>query len=154
MSSELSYFEKDTCTVVELIGKRGIYYWLQEPVTWFDVDADIHRVPSGWLSDGYSVPEILWGLCRGLRSRLPAYSHDHAYVMHDMSRKQADANLRDGIISTGGNRWTAWKVWAGVRLGGWIAWNKYERMRKAGINLDKMFHADTIEEAKEKASKI
>lgn len=154
MSWEFGHFESDVCDVALLPGKRGIYHWLcKTPVYWWDTDGELHGVPVNRISDGYSVPAILWSLIRGLKSMLPAYAHDEAYLLACMSRSQADANLRAGIVATGGSWWTAWKVWAGVRLGGWIAWNRYARLRKkySQVAIESQHTAETLQEAREKA---
>ena len=89
------------------------------------------------------------GLIRGLSSRLPSYLHDYQFWSGECSLWTANNNIRKAVIDTGGGRYTATKVWVGLYFGGWIAWNRYKRLRvENGQNyLIDLHTAKTLEEA-------
>jgi hypothetical protein len=84
-------------------------------------------VPSGFVTDGASVPRILWAafspVGRWLR---PATVHDMGCDLiatstpHPLmpTRKDADRVFHEAMISVGTNRITAWLMWAAVRIAG------------------------------------
>ena len=58
----------------------------------------------------------------GAEGRAGSGFHDYLYVSKVVSRPMADALLREASIATGIASWKAWGLWAGVRVGGWIAY--------------------------------
>lgn len=151
---EFLRFVKNSIQTVELIGKNGIVYWLKDQVIqWVDTSGVVRTIPEGLISDGYSVPKFLWGLVRGLKSRLPAYLHDYLYLTHSVTKYEADCIIRDAIIATEGGRYTAWKVFLGLFFGGWYCWWKAGRAIKTkgldAVTAD--VFAQTFEEAEDKA---
>lgn len=103
----------------------------------FDFASDtlerIVRVPVGFVTDFASIPRLLWNILP------PTGSYGKAAVIHDMlyqhpecltpavTRLQADRTLREGMIALGTGRVTRWLIFAGVRVGGWVAWNHYRQ---------------------------
>lgn len=106
------------------------------PLTWFDGVRGI--IPhDGLITDLGSIPKPLRLInCFGKDRYERAYIfHDDAYCYHTCidavtglpeptTRQKSDINLRDGIIVLGGWKTTADTVYAGVVVGGVIAWNK------------------------------
>lgn len=93
-------------------------------------------------TDGASIPALLWPLIGGPyegEHRDGAILHDEAYAnaqvverdtwlaIRSPFRAAADRMLREASITRGTSRWKAWAIWAGVRLGGWVAWREHAR---------------------------
>lgn len=85
-------------------------------------------VPSGFKSDGASVPEFLWSTVSPAvdpRTIRGAVAHDYAYRHHPdgWTRADADAMFYDIIRQDGLSWWRANKVYYGVRWFGGGAWD-------------------------------
>jgi hypothetical protein len=86
-------------------------------------------VPTGFISDGASIPRILWTLVGhpfDRRWRKESVLHDWFYrtTDHGVSRKMADKIFYDSLRDGGLRRTKAWLMYLGVRAGGWVAWKK------------------------------
>lgn len=105
---------------------------------------DKWTVPSGFVTDFASVPQILWSI-------LPPYGkHTKAAIVHDwlylkrpavrvrdrrgrfiaggwvrISRSDADGVFLRIMRECGSSWWRRTVMYLGVRLGGWYMWNKY-----------------------------
>ena len=76
-------------------------------------------VPAGFVTDLASVPRlpvVYW--LTGDTAASAAVVHDWLYSSHQVSRKMADAVLREASAVIGVPFWRRWLMWAGVRLGG------------------------------------
>ncbi|SRR6266446_1640591 len=51
--------------------------------------------------------------------------HDWLYYSAWVPRSVADRILREAMLTDGESAWMAWTYWVGVRIGGWVAWNKH-----------------------------
>jgi hypothetical protein len=94
---------------------RALLYWsalLDRMIT----------VPAGFKTDLASVPRwpLAYWICGGLANEA-AVIHDYLYASHLVSRRQADAILREAAKATGVN-WRRWLMWAAVRCFGWLYW--------------------------------
>ena len=84
-------------------------------------------VPSGFETDGASIPILLVPIC-GSRFEKPrlyaAIVHDALYAGVDQEATRADADdlYRDLQIALGIPRWKAYLEWRVLRLFGWIHW--------------------------------
>jgi len=80
-------------------------------------------VPAGFVTNYASVPRIpvVYELA-GDTSAVAATIHDYLYSSHIVSRRVADAVLREASAVTGVPRWRRAIMWAGVRLFGWSHW--------------------------------
>lgn len=76
-------------------------------------------VPRGFQSDLASVPRlpVIYTLTGGVATAA-AVVHDYLYSSQMVSRKTADAVLREASEVIGVNWFQRWLMWAGVRLGG------------------------------------
>ena len=108
---------------------RGNVFRLLEPLETSDF-----VIPSGFESDGASVPRVLWRLIFPPIDpvALPAaVVHDYIYrhQPEGWTRSRADALFRRLLIDDGVARWRAWLAWLGVRIGGSWAWerSKFEK---------------------------
>lgn len=101
---------------------------------------DFVRIPAGFLTDFASVPRFFW------RIFPPTGQYGKAAVVHDwlyqnrvvivewpdghkttrlVERSEADGVLYEAMGVLGVDRFTRWGIYAGVRVGGWVAWRKY-----------------------------
>ncbi len=163
MRYKFSHYVDDHIDTTEIRGKDGIYYWLKSTVEWADVLGNVYFTPINIVSDGFSVPKVFWGLLARLDSRIPSFVHDAAYWLQYCSKKTADYNIYAGICSfaVGEKRFkrflirsSAKAIWAGLKLGGWKAWNGYKKqLDLLGYAMVLKEHtAETLEEAKEIAN--
>lgn len=84
-------------------------------------------LPKGFLTDGASIPRILWRVCghpMTTKRIIPAIVHDAIYagVILGFTRKEADEIFRDGIIEAGWPKWKAHIEYAALRLFGSPHW--------------------------------
>lgn len=81
-------------------------------------DADF-VVPEGFVTDLSSIPRLplIYVLLDG-DSDMPAVIHDYLYNTGKLSRKLADAVLREACIAIGLPRWKVESIYLGVRIGG------------------------------------
>jgi len=119
-------FIPNHATVVELEGRRGIVYWLQGSIKKYEDGAMTDAVPFGFLTDGFSIPALMYGTVRGLKSRIPAYFHDKDYALNKQ-RKKADLDLFRANIAVGNGVYNAFKIHVALLAFGWIAHNAHER---------------------------
>ena len=97
-----------------------------------DVARRTFTVPRGFQTDLASVPRlpVVFLLC-GDTSDEAAALHDHLYSSHEVSRKMADAVLREASAVTGVPGWRRWMMWAGVRVFGGSHWGVDPRPGRA-----------------------
>lgn len=99
-------------------------------------------VPEGFVTDFASIPRGLWNLLP------PTGNYGKAAVIHDYlyqeriiwlqispryesyrtcNRAEADSVLLEAMKVLQVGRLTRWAVYAGVRTGGWLAWNRHRK---------------------------
>lgn len=88
----------------------------------WDDDLDRIEVHAGFVTDLASVPQLLRGLLDvNGRSRRAAVLHDFLYTEQKLPRAECDAIFRKALLAEGEGI-SRWVYWAGVRVGGWVAW--------------------------------
>lgn len=87
--------------------------------------ADRVVIPRGFRTDLYSV-RFLGKLITPdtAEQQGPAILHDYGYTVQGISRAEADKHLLDAMASVGVGLIRRWLIYAGVRVGGWFAWNR------------------------------
>lgn len=91
-------------------------------------DGDAITVPSGFLSDGLSIPKIF----QNIFSKSPHYIyagilHDYGYrtdFPHSLSRKAIDKLFLHYMKKYGVGWFTRHMIYRAVRLGGWMSYRK------------------------------
>jgi hypothetical protein len=111
--------------------KSGSVWTILQPLIYSsDVAQRVFVVPEGFTSDFASVPRIpLAFLLTGDSCHEAAVVHDFLYARGVVGRDVADAVFREAAGVSGEPGWKSWLMWAGVRLGGWIAWRNHEQAR-------------------------
>jgi uncharacterized protein DUF1353 len=95
-------------------------------------------IPAGFVFDGASEPRGLWAFLPS-KTDIAAEGalHDWLYRVGPsigVDRSTADYLLWEAMeLSGSGSSFGRWKVWAGVRAGGWVAWNGW---RELGLKKD------------------
>lgn len=80
-------------------------------------------VPAGFVTDFASVPRLpVAYLLTANRGHEAAVLHDWAYTTHFITRAQADSLFAEALEVGGEPGWRRGLMWAGVRVGGWWAW--------------------------------
>lgn len=114
---------------LELKDARDDGLWLvEQPLSYASVAVPgLYTVPVGFETDLASVPRLpfLFELC-GMTSNEAAVLHDWLYATQPVTRVQADCLLREASKVTGVPCWRRWMMWAGVRIGGRLPWDKYK----------------------------
>lgn len=90
-------------------------------------------VPVQFVTDLASIPRGLWNILP------PIGGYDEAAVIHDylyktgkvlnrsIERGDADKTLLEAMEICGVGRFQRWTIYAGVRAGGWLTWNRYRK---------------------------
>jgi hypothetical protein len=110
--------------------RRGCCYQLIAPLRVQIGDTELLEIPAAFYSDGGSVPAPLWSLLR-ITPTDPRFFrsfllHDFSYMVgYRDSRLICDCLLLAGAEADGACRCAREAVYAGVRLGGWVAWGRY-----------------------------
>lgn len=100
---------------------------LLEHVVFCLPDQQILTIHPGFVFDGASIPQICWtSIGHPLEHRFiyAALLHDALYSSQYLPRKTADQYFQKFLTDFAGvGRYTAWKMYTGVRLFGSHAWN-------------------------------
>ena len=106
---------------------------LREPITYFDAEYGSITVLPGMRTDGASIPKFLWAITgpplRDSRTARPAVVHDLLYYLSDktrFSRLDSDIIFARALNSRGVSKVKVLSYYIGVRLGGWVGWNRYK----------------------------
>tara|TARA_R110001599_G_scaffold348707_1_gene576219 strand:- start:4672 stop:5082 length:411 start_codon:yes stop_codon:yes gene_type:complete len=89
-------------------------------------------VTSGFITDGASVPRLLWPLFPPYGKLFPAaIIHDWNYYKQVITRKQADSQFKSNMKHCGMSWITRTIIYRSVRLFGGIAWHRNTLRHKA-----------------------
>lgn len=78
-----------------------------------------YQIPNGFITDGASVPRLLWWLFNPMgRYAKAAILHDWLLKQRKYGRKDADFLFRAAMRDLGVIAWRRWTMWAAVRLFG------------------------------------
>lgn len=111
-----------------LLTKKGTLIKLTKPLVY----ADGFVIPAGFVSDGCSMPPLLWSLLGHpfyYRFLKEAIRHDWYYKTQCVSRRAADRWFFRALDKPW-LRVRRYLIYIGVRVGGWYAW--WQNMRKKG----------------------
>jgi hypothetical protein len=114
---------------VELLPKstRGRFKTL-EPISHTLINGGILIVPKGTVSNGASVPRLLWGIYSPYGTyTYPAVVHDYLYENNLYTREFADRQFLLDMGKTNTNKFTKWLFYYVVRIFGGLNWNKYKK---------------------------
>lgn len=92
---------------------------------------ELYEIWPTFNTDFSSVPQAFAWIVRWSKIDLAGLVHDFLYRQQFTTRKKADKAWRK-IAQHGENKANmaqAWTCWAGLRVGGWIVWNKYAEIK-------------------------
>lgn len=89
-------------------------------------------IPSGFLTDGASVPRAVWSILSDTDPDIlyPSYAHDLLYALRgqlpgrSFTREQCDQVIHELMLLSGCPSWKADLVYMALRAGGRKAWNE------------------------------
>ncbi len=88
-------------------------------------------VPAGFLTDFGSIPMIFWSVVSPIGKATAAFVlHDYLYLTQERTRLVSDAILLEALEVLGVNWFQRFLIYKGVRVGGFVAWNKHKERRK------------------------
>lgn len=92
---------------------------------------DVIVVPKGFVTDFGSIPKAfqLFVNPQG-KSKTGFVLHDFMYQTQERSQLVSDAILNEAMESAGVSWLQRFMVYRGLRLGGWLTWNKYAKINK------------------------
>ena len=99
---------------------------------------EVVEIPVGFISDFASIPSFMRPFISPTHAKIsrPAWLHDFAYATNYRdSRRISDDLIMCGMMVEGASRVLREMVYTGVRLGGWVAWDRYRR--RSGLELQK-----------------
>lgn len=110
----------------------GVYEILLEDFT-FESQGHAFTVPRGFVTDYASIPRFFHRILpqRG-RYNPAAVAHDFLYWSGVLSKDDADEVLYDLSERLGVGWFDRHAIYRGVRIGGWVAWNKYRKAERRG----------------------
>ena len=117
---------------VELYDKNGETWAILLEKIVFSYKGQLYTIPVGFRSDGASLPRFFWRIIGhpfDMAYLREAVIHDYLYKHQPCTRKEADrflfVLLEDNNLGI-----KRYLIYWGLRIGGWVAWNKYKRKRK------------------------
>jgi hypothetical protein len=88
-------------------------------------------VPAGFVTDLASIPQVLWNILPPIgKYDKAAVVHDFLYQRNGVTRLTADDVLLEGMNVCNVPGWKKYSIYSGVRVGGWVTWNKYRAQDK------------------------
>lgn len=100
-------------------------------------DLDIYGfvfVSRGFKSDLASIPKIFHPVLPKLgKYSIPSIIHDFLYESGLFSRKESDKIFDYLNKMYGVKLWKRKAIYYGLRVGGWVAWNKYRKQDAEGV---------------------
>lgn len=110
----------------------GWHHVLTAPLTYITASSESVMAPVGFWTDGASVPRFLWRVFPPFGKYFrAAVIHDFMYYRGAFVRSKCDAIFREAVLACGCNKATAYTLWAGVRVGGWVAYGNYRKKENA-----------------------
>lgn len=84
------------------------------------------NVDEGFITDFASIPRIFWSVIGHPAGKYAqaAVLHDYMYKTGEFSRSRADFIFRESMQVLGVSRFKTWVLWAGVRIGGFLAYHE------------------------------
>ncbi len=93
-----------------------------------DIAGRMFTVAVGFYTDFASVPRIgIVYAMLGDTAHQPAVVHDWLYYSALVPRAVADKVMLEAMNVIGIPFWRRWPIYAGVRMGGWYAWNDHRK---------------------------
>lgn len=116
---------------------NGKDFQLLEPLVYHvgnENSEEIIVVPSGSVTDWASIPKLLQPILPNTYGKRAAIIHDYLYRTNGLcgryDRKRSDEIFLEALIVLGVPSVVSNTLYSGVRVGGWVPWNKYRKQNK------------------------
>ena len=111
------------------VPQNGEIRTLQQDMFYFsDLAKTIIKVEKGLKTDLGSIPKILRGIFPNDGKAMFGYIlHDYLYSTGIFSRNKSDNILEEAMKTLGVSWWRRKSVRAGLKVGGWVAWNNHRK---------------------------
>lgn len=105
----------------------GLPFTLLSPLIYqSDLLNRVITVPVQFKTDLASIPRLFWRVLPPFgRYDAAAVVHDYLYQHNGVTRAQADGVLDEAMGVLGVSNWQRRIIYTGVRVGGWVPWNRY-----------------------------
>lgn len=114
--------------VIRRVEGSNKFFELVEDLVIVDTMGMTWWVLAGFKTDGASIPRLLRPLVKNFGQHLEAaIVHDWLYKTQMRPRWDSDLIFLDLMLMYGVKKWKAHAMYAAVRAGGWIPWNKYRK---------------------------
>lgn len=101
-------------------------YWVEELHYGLVIE-----MPKGARTDFASIPRILWNILPPWgRYGKACVIHDWLYQSGELTRKRSDEILLEAMKVLAVGNAARYAIYWGVRIGGWVAWNKHRKEDK------------------------
>ena len=119
------------CTLTPLDSDEGRNWREDTDFGYRTNNGDTIETFAGNTTDLASIPRPLWVFWppEGLYTE-PAVIHDGGYREQKLTRLRCDQILLEAMQDKGVDWFTCHVIYAGVRIGGWVAWGKYAGQNK------------------------
>lgn len=118
-------FRAKFTTALDLRAHRPNEWVLLQPLRYWAASGVAYGVPAGFVTDLASIPRPARVLFSpNGSSRRPAVLHDWLYCSRIVDRRRADDLFREALGVEGVGWITRQTLWAAVRMGGWVYWNR------------------------------
>ncbi len=100
-----------------------------------EINGVCYEIKKGFVTDFSSYPWYARLIVRFSKVDIAGVVHDWLYCKGELNRKDADKIWRQ-VARTGSSRANpiqAWLSWLGLRIGGWLSWNKYRHGRGRSV---------------------
>ena len=100
-----------------------------------EIDDIRYRLKKGFVTDFSSYPWYARLIVRFSKVDIAGVIHDWLYCRGEMSRAEADEIWRQVAMAgtSHANPIQAWLSLLGLRIGGWVSWNKYRSGRGQSV---------------------
>ena len=118
-------------TVILSVPKTGDIRTLLNELIYRTKDGKVIKVPTGIKTDLGSIPQALQNIFPKDGKAMFGYIlHDYLYQTGMFTKEKSDALLEEAMEALGVKWWRRKCVIAGLKVGGWMAWNHHRRRDK------------------------
>jgi hypothetical protein len=93
-------------------------------------------IPPKFVTDFHSVPRFFWHILPPHENPESGVVHDWLYLHNGCTRKQADQVHKEVLevlncsYPESACWWKRQTMYVGIRLGGWVPWNRYRKLKR------------------------
>jgi hypothetical protein len=111
----------------------GVRHRVCHPLVFEAKDGHTFVVPAGFVTDGASVPRLMWALYPPFgddyepAAVLHDYLYAHAEAFEGLTRRDADDIFLEAMTAAGFRASGRRAIYWAVRVGGWKPWRRYRQ---------------------------